>query len=503
MNEKRLKVLAFDLGASSGRAILGILDQKKLHIEEIYRFPNYGILIDESLYWDILYLFKEIKNGVKTYVDTYGKQLSSIGIDTWGVDFVLLDKDEELIGPVYHYRDKRTSGIMKEMIQRVPKEEIFNQTGIQFLDINTSNQLYAMVKRNSSRLKITESFLMLPDYFNFLLSGVKGSERSDASTSQLFNPFKKQWEYNLIKQLKLNPKWFQKIIKGGTILGAIKKDIAHEIQISEETKIIAPLTHDTGSAYAATPVDMEKFSMGEYGILSSGTWALLGVELTEPIINEKALKYNFTNEGGFNGTIRFLKNITGMWLIQECKKIWNKNEKNLSWEDIEEKAKQAEPFQFYINPDSQIFLNPDNMVREIQKFCEKTKQAIPKSVGEISRTIFESLAFRYKQVTNMVEDIIGKQLKILHIIGGGGKNLFLNQLSANILNLPVIAGPSEATAIGNLLVQAYALGKVKDLQDLRLIVRNSFKIRKFFPQTEKKERFQHAYQTYLSKTKRF
>ncbi|MGV9200115.1 MAG: rhamnulokinase [Promethearchaeia archaeon] len=498
MNDQKTEILGFDLGASNGRAILGSLTQNKLIIEEIYRFPNHAISMNDSLYWDILYLFHQIKNGLKEYVNQYGGDLSSVGVDTWGVDFILLDKKNEIIGPVHHYRDKRTEGIMEEMVNVVSKQEIFQQTGIQFLDINSSNQLFSMVKQKSPRLQITGSFLMLPDYFHYLLSGVKATEFSNATTTQLFNPKTKTWAFDLINKLGFKSQWFQNIISGGTILGDLNEAISKETRIGSDTKIIAPLTHDTGSAYVAAPVEADKYEMGEYGILSSGTWGLLGVELDEPLINEKAFQYNYTNEGGFKGSIRFLKNITGMWLLQECKKLWMKEGKQLSWESISREAEKAEEFQSFINPDHSSFLNPNNMIDAIQIYCKKSNQSVPTTIGEIARTILESLALRYKQAVEMLEEIIGNKLKVLYIIGGGSNNSLLNQFTANILQIPIIAGPSEATAIGNILIQALALGKVKNIRELRRIVRNSFSIEKFQPKSERKKKWNEAYQEYLS-----
>jgi len=474
-----LKILAIDLGASSGRAILGKLSaNKKLSLEEIYRFSNEGIHVNNDLIWDVPHLFNEIKNALTTYVKKYGgSDLNSIGVDTWGVNFILLDKDDKFLSPMYHYRDERTVGMLEKMFNIVPKEEIFKQTGIQFLELNSSTQLFSMIYNKSPRLPMTKTIIMFPDYINYLLSA-----------------------YDLIKNLGLNPEWFIKVIPGGTILGSIKKDVADEVGLNYDTKIIAPLTHDTGSAYASVPVDMNKYFEGEYGILSSGTWSIIGVELKEPLINDKALEYNYSNEGGINGTIRFLKNITGLWLIQECKKIWDRENMSLSWDKIAIEAEKADPFQSFINPDDHSFLAPLNMVQAIQNFCKTTDQNVPETIGEISRTIFESITFSYKQAVENLENIIGKKLKILYIIGGGSHYNLLNQFTANVLNIPIKAGPSEATIIGNILVQALALGEVKDLIELREIVRNSFKIKNFLP--ENHEKWEEAYFTFLGKTKK-
>ncbi|MHA2008328.1 MAG: rhamnulokinase [Promethearchaeota archaeon] len=493
------QVIAFDLGASSGRAIVGILENEKLKLDEIYRFSNKGILINNSLYWDILRIFQKIKQSLSIYVKKYGNNLDSIGIDTWGVDFVLLDENDELVGKVHHYRDNRTNGIFEKIFKVIPRIEMYNQTGIQIMQINTIMQLFSMVEQNSPHLSTAKTFLMLPDYFNFLLSGVKCCEYSEVTTSQLYNPIKKDWAFELIKKLDFNPEWFIKIIQPGTILGYIQKNVTEETGLSKETKVIAPPTHDTGSAVVAVPVDMNKYNSGEWAYLSSGTWSLLGVELNEPIINTKALEYNFTNEGGINHTIRFLKNISGLWLIQECKRIWNKNDQNLSWDQIEQEAKNAQPFQNFFDPGDPVFLNPPDMIETIKKYCKLKNQVLPETIGQISRATFENLVFKYKLVFEQLEELIENKIKILHIIGGGSQNDLLNQFTANILNIPVLAGPSEATAIGNILVQALALGEIKDIKQIRNIVRKSSQITEYTPMESRK--WHKAYEEFLNNIK--
>ncbi|MBY8992784.1 MAG: rhamnulokinase [Candidatus Lokiarchaeota archaeon] len=491
-----VRILAFDLGASSGRAIVGTLEKEKLELDEIYRFTNEGIHVNNSFCWDILRIFQKMKKSLSIYVKEYGSILDSIGIDTWGVDFVLLDENDDLIQPAHHYRDHRTDGMLEKLFKIVPKEEIFNQTGIQFMQINTIVQIFSMIYNKSPRLSKAKTLLMLPDYFNFLLSGKKYSESSEASTSQLYNPIKKDWSYDLIRKLNLDQEIFPEIIQPGTILGNIQEHIAAEMGLNPETKITIPPTHDTGSAVAAVPVNMDKYNPREWAYLSSGTWSLLGVELNRPLINDKVLKYNFTNEGGINHTTRFLKNISGLWLIQECKKLWDMKETNLTWERIDQEAMNAQSFQNFFNPDDQVFLNPPNMINAIQRQCELHNQSRPESIGQISRCVFENLAFKYKHVMEQLEDVIGTKIKILHIIGGGSQNHFLNQFTANVLNIPVRAGPSEATAIGNILTQALALGEIKDMKNLRRVVRNSFQITEYTPKN--KSKWKDAYNTYLT-----
>lgn len=493
------KYLGFDLGASSGRAIVGLLEKNQLKLDEIYRFSNGGIKISESLYWDVLRLYQKIRKGLRKYSDKYGSELQGIGIDTWGVSFVLLDKNDELVGMVNHYRDKRAENMYNEIFKIISKEEIFNQTGIQFMVVNSLVHLFSMVHNESPQLSITKTLLMLPDYFNFLLTGRKVSEYSIATTSQLFNPVKNDWAYGIIKKLGFKTDWFCKIIQSGTIIGSLKEDITEDTNLTAKTKLIAVLSHDTGSAVGAVPVDMIKYQQGEWAYLSAGTWCLIGVELDKPILDDKALNYNFTNEGGINNTIRFLKNITGLWIIQECKRIWDNEGLNLSWETITTQAKRASAFQYFIDPNDPLFTNPPDMINAIKEFCRIHNQKPPESVGEISRTVFESLAFKYREVLEMIEEIIGKKIKIIHIIGGGSKNELLNQFTANILNIPAKAGPSEATVIGNILVQALALGDIKDVTELRNVVINSFPIKEYNP--ENVENWNVGYKTYLDKIK--
>lgn len=490
--------LAFDLGASSGRAIVGKIDNGILKLDEIYRFSNGGVRVFDSIYWDLLRLFQEIKNGLLEYVKKYGSDLNSIGIDTWGVDFVLLNERDELAGPVHTYRDNRTNGMLDKIFQKIPKSEIFNQTGIQFMPINSSTQLFSMVYTNSPELKITKTFLMISDYFNFLLSGVKCSEYSNATTSQLFDPTNNDWAYNLIKKMGLKEEWFCEIKDPGTILGPIEQNIAEEAGISPNTLIVTPLCHDTGSAIAAIPVDRQKVKKQEWAYISSGTWSLIGVELDKPLINEKSMRYNYTNEGGINKTSRFLKNLTGLWLIQECKRIWEKEDLNLKWDEIELKAKSAPSFRFFIDPNDLCFLNPQNMIDEIRNYCKTHDQEIPELIGEIARTIYESMAFNYKRAMLNLENILEKKIKVLHVIGGGSRNELLNQFTANALSIPVIAGPAEATAIGNILVQAHALGEIKNINEFKGIIKNSFQIKEYSPNNINE--WNRNYEIFLKKT---
>ncbi|NVM19779.1 MAG: rhamnulokinase [Candidatus Lokiarchaeota archaeon] len=492
------RFIGFDIGASSGRAIVGTLNNNKLSLDEIYRFPNGGIRKDDSFLWDISGIYNEIISGLKKYVNKYGNHVNGIGIDTWGVDFILLDKYNEPVGPSHHYRDTRTKGMLKYLYEKVSKEEIFNETGIQFMELNSSTQLFSLIHNHSPQLTVSNTFLLVPDYLNFLLCGKKCSEHSIATTTQLFNPNTLDWSQKIIEKLGLERKLFQMIIPSGTVLGKLKKNIIQEVGLLEDTTLIAPACHDTCSAITAIPVDMRLYKRGEWAYLSSGTWSLLGVELNKPIINAKSLEFNFTNEGGVENTIRFLKNVTGLWIIQECKKEWENQGLDHNWEHITSSAEGAKPFQSFINPDDSLFVNPPDMIKAIKIYCEKSNQIPPKTIGDISRVIFESLAFRYKQVIELMEKITAKKVKILYIIGGGSSNQLLNQFTANSLNIPIKAGPVEATAIGNILMQAKAVGLVNHLDELRNIVIQSFPISDYYPEDEKN--WKNAYKKYLKFT---
>jgi rhamnulokinase len=366
------------------------------------------------------------------------------------------------------------------------------------MEINSSTQLYSLIHNESPQLNITETFLMIPDYLNYLFCEKKCSEHSIATTSQLFNPNTHNWSRELIETLGLKYSMFQRIIPSGTILGKIRKEIALEVGLKGNTNIIAPACHDTGSAIAAVPVDMQKYKRGEWAYLSSGTWSLLGVELEKPLINEASLEFNFTNEGGIENTIRFLKNVTGLWIIQECRKEWERQGIEYPWEKIVSDAKEAKPFQCFINPDDPLFLNPSNMIEAIEKYCKRSNQIPPKKICDISRALFESLAFRYKQIIKSLEQMMNQEVKILYIIGGGSSNQLLNQFSANSLNIPIKAGPVEATAIGNVLMQAKSLGIINNLQNLRKCVKESFPSKVYLPEDVKTWR--DAYKEYLKIT---
>ncbi|TFF86169.1 MAG: rhamnulokinase [Promethearchaeota archaeon] len=471
--------LAFDFGASSARAIAGKLG-KKLELREIYRFQTGGREILGSLYWDVLKFYDEVKKALK--IQAQHNSPKSIGFDSWGVDFVLLDKSGNLVCNPYHYRDKRTDGIMDLAFEKVPRGRIFNITGLQFMQINSLFQLYSMKVGNSPQLEVTDKLLMIADYFNYLFTKKILCEYTNASTTQLLDLKTRKWSDELINKFDFEPTIFPEIIQPASNIGNVVDSVADETGIGRKVMVIAPATHDTASAIASIPTTEKNFIY-----ISSGTWALMGTELSAPNTSEKALKFNFTNEGGIFGTIRFLKNIIGFWLLQECKRIWeNQYCEELRYSALTKEAmdEDIKPFSYLIYPDHPSFLNPPDMTEAIKNYCTNTGQEAPKKRGEICRCILESLAFRYREVFDYLIDIFGNKYKNLYIVGGGAQNSVLSQFTANICDLNVKAGPVEATAIGNLLLQAYGLGEIDSLKDLRNIVKSSVEIREYKPENK-------------------
>lgn len=464
--------LAFDIGASSGRAILGTLKNGKLDLIEVHRFKNQMSLIHGKYFWNIFNLFDELKIGLKKCISKHNIQPDSIGVDTWGVDYSLVTGDGQLIGLPFAYRDHRTDNAIADFFKILPKEETYFLSGIQFLQFNTLFQLFASVKENYSHLKIAESLLFTPDTLNYLFTGVKKNEYTIASTSQLLKPGKPEWEPKLFESAGIPQKLMGEIVQPGDEIGKILQEVQEETG-SDEISCIAVASHDTASAIASVPADGENWAY-----LSSGTWSLLGIESHVPLVSEKTLKMNFTNEGGVNGTTRFLKNIMGMWLIQECKRIWDE-ENEMDWQDIVDLSNTAEPFKYLINPDDPTFLNPGDMPLAIHDYCRKTNQPIPETKGEIARCIYDSLVLKYKFTIKQIELVTGKKIEKLHIIGGGANNKNMNQLIANAIDIPVFAGPTEATAIGNIMIQAKAMHAVNSLIEIRKVIRESFEVTEY------------------------
>ena len=483
----QLAFLALDLGAESGRAVLGQFDGQCLRLSEVHRFPNGPVRLPDGLHWDVLRLWTEIKRGLALAVQEHGADLAGIGLDTWGVDFGLLDRDGALISNPYHYRDSRTDGMLDEAFRRVPREEIFAQTGIQFMQINSLYQLLAMVVGRSPALDIADTFLTMPDLFNYWLTGRKVCEFSIATTTQCYDPRAPHspqvwgargaggWAIPLLERLGIPTHIFPEIVPPGTVLGRLLPAVAEEVGVSG-LAVIAPACHDTGCAVAAVPAEGSDFVY-----LSSGTWSLMGAELPEPVINEQSLAFDFTNEGGVGGTFRFLKNITGLWLVQECRRTWARQGEELSYDDLTQMAAQAKPLQSLVDPDYGEFLKHGDMPARLRAFCQMTDQPVPQSKGEVIRCALESLALKYRWVLERLEEILGRRLEPIHIVGGGTQNWLLNQFAADATARRVVTGPIEATAAGNVITQMMALGHIASLEEGRQIVRNSFDVVTYEP----------------------
>ena len=475
---------AFDLGAESGRFIVGSLDKKRLRLKEVRRFPTGMLNVASSWRWNIFGFYSEMKTALQAYAAKSLPRLDSIGIDTWGVDYALLDKSGRILELPYTYRDSRTKGMMARFFRKIPAELVYRMTGIQFMPFNTLFQLLAMKQVKSALLKDMRHLLFMPDIFNYFLTGRKRTEFTFATTSQLYNPVKRDWEPRLFRALGIPRSVMQKVIAPGTIIGPIKPNICAETGINP-MPVIAPATHDTGSAIVSIP------STGrDWAYVSSGTWSLMGIEVAQPILTDKARKYNFTNEGGACKTFRFLKNITGLWLIQQCARSWCKND----YGRLTKEATQSPAFKALVNPDWPEFLNPPDMPEAIKRFCRKTRQTAPKSPAQMTRCILESLALQYRLVLGQLRELSPRPINTIHIIGGGVRNGLLCQFTADATGLPVLAGPVEATAIGNIMMQALALGYVKSLPEIREVVRNSFQPVRYVPR--QKSQWDEAYERF-------
>jgi rhamnulokinase len=472
--------LAFDLGAESGRVMVGAFDGKTLKLTEAHRFANKPVRVGEHLHWNVLSLFDEVVGGLRRAASQAG-EIASLGVDTWGVDFALLDANGELIGNPYHYRDAHTDGMMDEAFRRVSRERIFESTGIQFMQLNSLYQLLAITLAQSPALRIADTLLMMPDLFNYWFTGQKACEFTDATTTQFYDPRQRDWASDLLEQLGIPHHFLARIIQPGTDLGALSKSMLRNLDLSTSalthTRVIAPASHDTGSAVAAVPPTNHN-----YAYISSGTWSLLGAGVNEPVITPQALEFNFTNEGGVGGAFRLLKNISGMWLVQECRRKWMaQSGADLPYTDLFARAEKADPFVALVDPDHPSFIHPDDMPAAVAEFCAHTGQTLHEDRGAIVRSLLESLALKYRYTIEQLETLLGKRVEVIHIVGGGSQNKLLCQFTADACNRPVFAGPIEATAIGNILVQMMAQGEVASLDEGRAVVRASFPLTAYEP----------------------
>ncbi len=463
-----MNFLAFDLGATSGRAIIGTVENDKLTSEEVYRFPNAVKEVQGKYYWDISALFDHFKAALKKVSGT-GVKIASIGIDTWGVDFGHIGKDGEIIGMPRAYRDPYTEGIPEEVFGIIPREELYSVTGVQIMNFNTIFQLYAQSKEAGSRLPQTDKILFMPDLLAYMLTGRMVCEYTDASTSGLIDPRARDFRKDLLERLGINPSILPDITQPGTRVGVLKKEICEETGM-EPVPVIAVAGHDTASAIAAVPAADENFAY-----LSSGTWSLMGIESKTPIINERSYEHNLTNEGGIEGTTRFLKNITGMWLLEQSRKTWERDGRKYSYAEMETMAGEAIGFPSTINPDDPRFAAPKDMDAEIKTALRESGQRVPENDGEMISCIYHSLTKRYKEVIETLQGFASFKIGKLHVIGGGSANRLMSQLTADTLGIPVIAGPTECTAIGNIMLQAKVAGLVGDRWDMRRIIAGSIR----------------------------
>ncbi|QEH31566.1 Rhamnulokinase [Aquisphaera giovannonii] len=468
--------LALDLGAESGRGMLGRFDGERIALEEVHRFPNQPVKLLDTLHWDLPRLFDDMKAAIrKAATLSPGATLDGIGVDTWGVDFGLIGRGDTLLGNPVHYRDARTDGMMDAAFAAVSRERIYEVTGLQFLPFNTIFQLLALRRAKSPLLDVAETLLMMPDLFGWLLTGRRAGERTDASTTQLLDPRTGAWSDELCKALDLPRAILPGLIDPGTELGPLLPSIAEEAGLSRPVAVIAPGTHDTASAVAAVPASSSSSSAPpDWCYLSSGTWSLLGVEVSQPVINAETMRYNLTNEGGVAGTTRLLKNIMGLWLVQESRRTWARAGREMSYEELTARAQVAPPFSALVDPDDSSFLSHGDMPSRLAAYCKRTNQVLPSDEGAIVRCCLESLALKYRWTIERLEGILGTTIRTIHVVGGGSKNALLCQFTADACGRPVHAGPVEATAIGNILMQAIGRGKLGSIRDLRAVVARSF-----------------------------
>ena len=465
-------MMALDLGAESGRAMLGRFDGTRLVLEELHRFRNIPVRLDTHLHWDFPRLFDEGLTGMlKAAPD-----VDSLGVDAWGVDFGLLDAHGELLGNPVHYRDRRTEGMIEAAFQRVPRDELYRRTGIQFLPINTVFQLLSMVLDGDPRLEVADSLLLIPDLFHHYLSGRTACEFTNATTTQCYDPNRQSWATDLLARLGVPSGIFKEVVPPGTVLGPLTPEMAKETGLPR-ARVVATATHDTGSAVAAVP-----FADGvQAAYISSGTWSLVGLEVGRPVISDATLKANITNEGGVAGTYRLLKNVMGLWLVQECRRRWSQEGEAWTYEELITLAEKASPFTAFIDPDDERFLRPGDIPAQVRIACRETGQPEPTDPGQLIRVILESLALKYRVVLRQLEAATGARVDVIHTVGGGAQNQLLCQMTADATGRALLAGPVEATAIGNLMIQAIALGELGSLRDARAVIRNSFPVEEHEP----------------------
>lgn len=483
----QIRALAFDFGASSGRAILGRFDGETIRMEEVHRFSNDPVEMRGTLYWDVLRLFHEIKQGLLKAKQHGG--FDTVAIDTWGVDFGLLDRGGFLLENPVHYRDGRTRGLVEQSFQRIPQEEFYRLTGLQFMEINTVFQLLALKQQRPALLERAETLLFMPDLFNYLLTGEKKTEFTIASTSQMMDAQTGGWSKEVLARLGLPGKLLTPIVPPGTAVGPLDKAICEELGLTP-AQVVTVASHDTQSAAAAVPTQEKDFLF-----ISCGTWSLFGTELEAPLINETSAAMNLTNERGVEGSTTFLKNIIGLWLIQESRRQWRREGREYTYAELEKLALGARPFQCFIDPDAPEFVPQGDLPRRVREFCEKTGQSVPQTVGEIMRCIYESLALKYRLAFEEIQQCTGQSYPAIHVVGGGTKDGLLCRMTAGACGVPVIAGPIEATVLGNLAVQLIACGAIENVSQARRIIARSEAVRSYPP--EDTQSWEAAYNRFL------
>jgi rhamnulokinase len=465
--------LAVDLGAESGRVMAGRWNGAKIRLEEVHRFPNGPVPLAGSLHWDVLRLWAEIQNGLALAGKKFGAHIVSVGADTWGVDFVLLNKNNEILGQPYHYRDARTNGLMEKAFKKVPRAEIFAQSGSQFMQLNSLYQLLAWQAHSPAILEAADCLLFMPDFLHWAMCGAKRAEFTIASTSQFLHPLRRNWSLPLLKKLGLPTHFLPKIVPPGTTLGKLKS--------LPGVNVVAPPSHDTASAVAGVPT--ANTGKANWAYISSGTWSLMGVEVQKAALSSQALELNMTNEGGLDGTYRLLKNIMGLWLVQQCKRAFAAHGSQYDYSQLVQLAARAKPLRSIVNLNDPRFLNPPDMPKAIQDFCRETKQPVPKTAGELVRCCYESLALKYGQTLASLEELTGETVEVIHIVGGGSQNKMLSQFAADVCQRPVVTGPVEATALGNLLTQVRASGELSSLAEMREVIRTSSAVQRYEPKS--------------------
>ncbi|MEZ6066702.1 MAG: rhamnulokinase [Planctomycetaceae bacterium] len=471
--------LAIDLGAESGRVIAGLLNGERVELDELHRFPNGPVSVAGTRRWDVLRLWSDIQDGLAIAAKKYGDAIVSVGVDTWGVDYVLLSKRSEILGQPYNYRDERTRGVMEQAFTKVPRRDIFAQTGLQFMEINTLYQLIAMQLQDPELLNMADRFLMMPDFFHWLLCGSRVVEFTNATTTQFYHPKNRTWSTDMLRRFDIPVGMLPEVVPPGTKLGRLREEVAARTGLPR-VEVVAPATHDTGAAVAAVPT--ENTGRANWAYISSGTWSLIGVEVNDAILTDAALALNVTNEGGVDGTYRLLKNVMGLWLVQQARASFERAGRTYDYARLAQVATEAEPFRSLVDPNDDRFLSPDDMAAAIQQFCRETRQPVPETDGQIVRCALESLALKYREVLSGIESLTGEKVEVIHVVGGGSKNELLNCFTANATGRPVIAGPTEATALGNVLLQARAAGSISSLSELRRIVKQSSEITTYEPE---------------------